>query len=134
MKIFIDANLLIYLNTIKTPEWRKIYENFYLNLLLDYKAYIDVLVLDELLYISKKKYNAPYNITIEFIETIILPYLEILPLNEKEYHKATQILKTYNIKPSNALHAAAMLTNKIAKIASENKEYDKIKEIKRIWL
>ncbi|MCS7385833.1 MAG: hypothetical protein NDF55_03695 [archaeon GB-1867-005] len=38
MKIFIDSNLLIYLNTIKTPEWRKIYENFYLDLLLSYKS------------------------------------------------------------------------------------------------
>ena len=134
MKIFIDSNLLIYLNTIKTPEWRKIYENFYLDLLLNYKAYTDVLVLDELLYTSKKKYNVPYNITIEFIESIVLPYIEILPLNEKEYKKAAELLKTHNIKPSDALHIAAMTTNNITKIASEDKEYDKIKEITRIWI
>jgi len=134
MKIFIDANLLIYLNTTKTPEWRKIYENFYLNLLLNYKAYTDILILDELLYTSKKKYNVPYNITIEFIESIVLPYIEILPLNEKEYKKAAELLKTHNIKPSDALHIATMTTNNITKIASEDKEYDKIKEITRIWL
>ena len=134
MKIFIDSNLLIYLNTTKTPKWRKTYENFYLNLLLNYKAYTDVLVLDELLYISKKKYNIPYNITTEFIESIVLPYMEILPLTEKEYQKAAEILKTHNIKPSDALHIATMTTNNITKIASEDKEYDKIKEITRIWL
>ncbi|MCS7385832.1 MAG: type II toxin-antitoxin system VapC family toxin [archaeon GB-1867-005] len=83
---------------------------------------------------SKKRYNAPYNITIEFIESIVLPYIEILPLNEKEYQKAAEILKTHNINPSDALHIATITTNNITKIASEDKEYDKIKEITRIWL
>lgn len=33
MRVFVDANLLIYLNTLRTAEVRAIYENFYLNLL-----------------------------------------------------------------------------------------------------
>ena len=46
-----------------------------------------MLVLDELLHISKKKYGIPYNTT-EFIETAILPYT-IIELGE-EYRQAAE--------------------------------------------
>lgn len=134
MKIFIDSNLLIYLNALKTLELRKNYEDFYLSLLSNYKAYLDVLVLDELIYISKKRYNVPYEISIKFLESIVLPYVQILPLSEVEYKKASEILKINNVKPSDALHIAVMIINNITKIASEDKELDKIKGIERIWL
>jgi len=132
LKVFIDSNLLIYLNVLKS-KYRSIYEGFYLNLLSTYKAYLDVLVLDELIYISKRKYNAPYDLTLSFIDSIVLPYVEILPLGEEEYMKASEILKTYEIKPSDALHIAAMALNGITKIASEDEEMEKVEEIQRIW-
>ncbi len=134
MKVFIDANLLIYLNTLKSPEPRKVYEDFYLDLLLNYKAYVDVLVLDELIYISKRRYKVPYEITLEFIDSIVLPYVEILSIGEREYEKAVEVLGAYHLKPSDALHLAAMVLNYVSNIASEDKEFDKIKEISRIWI
>jgi len=134
MKIFIDANLLIYLNTLKTLDKRIIYENFYLNLLSKYKAYTDVLVLDEVIYISWRKYRAPYKISLEFINSIVLPFIEILPLGEAEYKKASEILETHQIKPSDALHAAAMTLNSNSKKATENKEFAKIDRRTRIWI
>ena len=132
MRVFIDSNLLIYLNAMKSPELRAIYENFYLNLLSENKVYTDVLVLDELLYISKKKYNIPYDVSIQFIESIVLPYVEILPLRSEEFREESGIIKSFNIKPSDALHAAVMLMNDIPRIVSENREFDKIKELERI--
>ena len=51
------------------------------------KVYADVLVLDELLYISKRKYNIPYEVSIQFIESIVSPYVEILPLRSEEFRK-----------------------------------------------
>lgn len=134
MKIFIDSNLLIYLNALKSFELRKNYEDFYISLLSNYKAYLDVLVLDELIYISKKRYNVTYEISIKFLESIVLPYVEILPLSKMEYKKASEILKISNVKPSDALHIAVMITNNIVKIVSEDRELDKIKGIERIWL
>jgi hypothetical protein len=133
LKVFIDSNLLIYLNALKSPQKRIEYEDFYLILLSNRKAYSDVLVLDELIYISKKKYNIPYKITIEFVESLVLPYVEILPLSEKDYQKAVEILNTYSIKPSDALHTAVMILNNISRIASEDKELDNVKEIERVW-
>ena len=55
MKAFVDANLLIYLNTVRSVAVRVLYENFYVDILEKYKAYTDVLVLDELLYVSWEK-------------------------------------------------------------------------------
>jgi predicted nucleic acid-binding protein len=50
LKAFIDANLLIYLNTVSDHGDRAVYEGLYMDIITDYKPYIDVLVLDELLY------------------------------------------------------------------------------------
>ncbi|MCD6300441.1 MAG: type II toxin-antitoxin system VapC family toxin [Staphylothermus sp.] len=134
MKIFIDAPLLIYLNTVTDPRDRYIYENYYLELLSKYKAYTDVLVLDELINVSKKKYGVPYELSIEFIESIVLPYINVLELSEEEYKYASKLIVEYKLKPSDSLHVGAMLNNNIDLIVSEDKEYDKIRQIKRIWI
>ncbi|MCD6196689.1 MAG: type II toxin-antitoxin system VapC family toxin [Staphylothermus sp.] len=134
MRIFIDTPLLVYLNTLTDPRDKILYENYYLDLLSKYKAYTDVLVLDELIYVSKKKYGIPYELSIEFIEAIVLPYINILELGEEEYEHASKLIVEYRLKPSDSLHIGAMLNNGINVIVSEDKEFDKIKQIKRVWI
>ena len=134
MKVFIDANLLVYLNTLTTEEIRRTYESFYLNLAVEHRMYTDALVLDEVIYISKKRYLVPYVTTLSFIESIVLPYITVLPLSEAEYNEAAKIIEKYNVKPSDALHIGAMRTNDINVAASEDEELDRIEEIKRIWI
>ena len=134
MKVFIDANLLVYLNTLTTEEIRRPYESFYLNLAVEHRMYTDALVLDEVIYISKKRYLVPYVTTLSFIESIVLPYITVLPLSEAEYNEAAKIIEKYNVKPSDALHIGAMRTNDINVAASEDEELDRIEEIKRIWI
>jgi len=134
LRIFIDTPLLVYLNTLTDPRDKILYENYYLDLLSKYKAYTDVLVLDELIYVSKKKYGIPYELSIEFIEAIVLPYINILELGEEEYEHASKLMIEYKLKPSDSLHIGAMLNNGINVIVSEDKEFDKIKQIKRVWI
>ena len=134
MRIFIDSPLLIYLNASRSPELRTKYENFYLSLLSEHRAYLDVLVLDELIYVSRRKYRVPYDVSLEFIESIVLPYVEVLPLATEEFREASEILRSSNVKPSDALHIAVMKLNGITKIVSEDRELDKIEGIERIWL
>ena len=134
MRVFIDANLLVYLNTLTTEDIRVIYENFYLNLMAEHRIYTDVLVLDEVIYVSKKRYSVPYVTTLSFIESIVLPYTTILPLSEDEYKEAAKLIEKYNVKPSDALHIGAMITNRIPTLVSEDKELDRISEIKRVWI
>jgi predicted nucleic acid-binding protein len=134
VRVFIDANLLIYLNTISDYRNRLAYEAFYLDLLVNNKAYIDVLVLDELLWVSWRKYNVPYFVTLDFINKVVKPYVTILPLGEGEFEEAANLIKEYSIKPSDAFHIAVMKTHNISTIASEDREFDKIGGIKRVWL
>ena len=134
MRVFIDANLLVYLNTLTTEDVRVIYENFYLNLMAEHRIYTDVLVLDEVIYVSKERYSVPYVTTLSFIESIVLPYTTILPLSEDEYREAAKLIEKYNVKPSDALHIGAMITNRIPTLVSEDKELDRISEIKRVWI
>jgi len=134
LKVFIDTPLLIYLNTLTNLRYRVLYENFYIEILTKYKPYTDVLVLDELLYISKKKYNIPYNVSVKFVETNILPYITILNLGEEEYKYATEIITKHNLKPSDALHVGAMMNNNITLVVSEDREFDRIPVVKRLWI
>ena len=134
MKAFLDTPLLVYLNTLTDEKVRERYENFYLDLLSQYKLYTDVLVLDELLYVSKKKYKVPYNITIEFIDTIVLPYVTVLSLGEEEYSAAREILMRHNLKPSDALHAAVAMNNGIKVVVTEDSEFDRVEGLERLWL
>jgi len=134
VKVFIDAPLLIYLNTLVKPERRLPYENFYIDLLTKYKTYTDVLVLDEVIYISRRKYHVPYKVTVKFIESNVLPYIYILSLGEEEYRGAAKLLTEYNLKPSDSLHVSAMINNNISIIVSEDREFDKLPMVKRLWI
>jgi len=130
-----DSPLLIYLNTVTDLRDRYMYENYYLlELLSKHKVYTDVLVLDELIHVSKKKYGVPYELTIDFIESIILPYINISELGEEEFKYASKIIVEHKLKPSDPLLVSAMLNNGINLIVSEDREYDKIKQIKRTWI
>ncbi len=134
MKVFVDAPLLIYLNTLTDESLRAPYTLFYEGLLSRFKAYTDVLVLDEVLYISHRKYGVPYEASISFIESAVLPYISVLSLAEHEYQIAVEVLKKHGVRPSDALHVGAMKANGIELIASEDQDFDKIEEIKRLWL
>ncbi|BFH72074.1 type II toxin-antitoxin system VapC family toxin [Sulfurisphaera javensis] len=127
--IFVDANFLIYLNLgIKEAK------DYYFRLLENESLTLDPLVLDEVIYVSKKKYNVKFEDTLTFIDELVLPYVTVFPITEGEYEKAKRFMIEYAIPPSDSLHVAVMLNNSIKKILSEDKDFDKIKEIERIWI
>ena len=132
MKVFVDASLIIYLN-VRLPdgEARKI-EDFWLKL-LEESLYTDVLVLDEAIYVSKRKYGVPVEETLELIDKAILPYVEILPLSLEEYIKAREYIVKYKLKPSDALHLAVMDNNGIPVIATEDKDFEHT-HVKKLWI
>jgi len=76
----------------------------------------------------------PYNVSIEFIESGVLPYVHIIGLGEEEYKRAVKFMIEYNMKPSGALHLGVMLSNGITLIVSEDREYDKVEAVKRLWI
>lgn len=133
MRAFIDSNLLIYLNVTSDPDTRISLEEFYVDLVRNHELYLDPLVLDELLWVSKKKYRIPYDITSEFIISVVDPFVEVLSLGREEILESITILK-YGLPPSDALHLAAMKLNGIDTVVSEDEELDKVPWVRRIWL
>jgi len=133
MKIFVDASLIIYLNVRLPDEEAEIIDSFWLDLVSNNILYTNVLVLDEAIYVSKKKYNVEYDDTIELIDKAIIPYVNILPIRTDEYVKAKEIMRKYKLKPSDAIHIATIINNGLQAIATEDRDFDKL-GIKRIWI
>jgi len=132
LKIFLDSSFLIYLNA-STDESRKPLEQLFKKILSE-ELYTNILVIDETLYISRKKYKIPYDLTFNFIKHIILPYTEIIPIEKIDLIPIQKYHIKHQIQPSDAIHLAAMEKKGINNIVSEDEDFDKIKGINRIWL
>lgn len=88
IKVFVDSSLLVYLNVRMPGAEAKLVKDFWLDLLLNYLLYTSVLVLDEMIYVSRKKYGVSFADTLDFIDRAVLPYVDILPIGVSEYLKA----------------------------------------------
>lgn len=131
MKVFLDANLLIYLNALGDKDGSDI-EKFYVELLKE-DLYTNALILDETLYISMSKHRVPYNLTVEFLKTNVLPFSTVIPIDESDVSLMEKYLSRYKLKPSDAIHLSTMEKLGVLNIASEDVEFDNVKEVKRIW-
>ncbi len=130
-KLFLDANFVIYLNTL-TGGQRAIIDEFFKGLLRE-RLFINLLVMDETLYISRRHYGLPYATTMNFLRRVLLPYTEIISVAEEDFPTMEKYLTEYDIKPSDAINLATMDKMGIASIVSEDAELDRVKGIRRIW-
>ncbi len=133
MKLFIDTNLFVYLNSNVDEDLATRLDSFYTNLIRDNEVYTNVLVLDELIHVSRRKYGVSYPETISFIEDVILPAVKVLPITFNDYLTAKEIILTYNLRPSDALHIATIQNNGLQAIVSEDEDFDRL-PLKRLWL
>jgi predicted nucleic acid-binding protein len=131
-KLFLDANLAIYLNTV-TGEERPTLDQFFKSLLREH-LFTNMLVLDEALHVSRRRYAVPYAMTMRFLRRAFLPYTEIIPIAEEDLQATERYLTKYDVKPSAAIHLATMDKVGITSIVSEDEELDSVKGVKRIWL
>ena len=133
MKVFVDSCLLVYLN-VKMPEAEaKLVEDFWLDLLLNHLLYTNVLVLDEVIYISRKKYGVSFADIVDFIDKAVLPYVDVLPIGVEEYLRAKTVMTKYGLKPSDSIHVATIENYGLQAVASEDQDFDKV-GIKRLWI
>ena len=131
-KLFLDANLAIYLNTL-TGEERPTLDRFFKSLLKE-PLFTNMLVLDETLHVSRRRYAVPYSMTMRFLIRALLPYTEIIPIAEEDLQATEMYLTKYDVKPSDAIYLATMDKVGITSIVSEDEELDAVKGIRRVWL
>jgi uncharacterized protein len=132
VKVFLDANLLIYLNTLGEKKEDSDLEKFYIELLKE-DLYTNTLIIDEALYISMFRHKVPYNLTSEFLKTNVLPFSTVIPIDESDVSLMERYLGKYKLKPSDALHLSTMEKSGVNNIASEDVDFDDVREVKRIW-
>lgn len=133
MKIFVDASLLIYLNVKMPEDEAKLIEDFWLNLLLNNLLYTNVLVLDEVIHVSKRKYDVSPKDTIDFIDKAVLPYVDVLSIGLSEYLRAKELMVKYGLKPSDSIHVATIENHGLQAVATEDEDFEKV-GIKRLWI
>lgn len=132
MKLFLDASFIIYLNTVVTGDRDSI--DGLLKRILTEELYTNLLVIDETLYISLRKYKVPYATTMSFFEEVILPYTEVVPIDENDIENLQRFLTKYDMKPSDSIHLSSMGKKGVNSIVSEDTAFDRVEGINRVWL
>jgi predicted nucleic acid-binding protein len=116
-----------------TGDERSTIDRFFKSLLREH-LFTNMLVLDETLHVSRRRYAVPYAVTMDFLRRAFLPYTEIIPIAEEDLKATERYLTKYDVKPSDAIHLATMDKVGITSIVSEDEELDAVKGIRRFWL
>jgi predicted nucleic acid-binding protein len=88
---------------------------------------------DELTWIIRKTLGVKIAIE-EGRRFLKFPNLKIVSVDEKIIREAQKIVEKYKVKPRDAIHASCAVKNKVKEIISDDPDFDKIKEIRRIEL
>ena|SRR3989344_3311801 len=128
--IYLDTNILVYAAIHKGKEGntsRMLLRTF---LEKDQTACTAALTWDELVHSIWKKEGKTLALE-EGDKFFELPNLTILRVDAEIIAKAQDLLKIYNLKPRDAIHAATAIINNCTEIVSDDPDFDKIKELKR---
>ena len=129
-KVYIDANIFIYAAINRNEEGelsRKVLEKVKEGKL---KAYTSALTFDEVFWKVKKERSKDDAIKISgaFLH---FPNLRFIDVTYEITLLSLRIIKKYNLKPRDAIHAACCLVNNINTIITEDVDFDRVKELTR---
>lgn len=127
-KEYIDANIFIQAIIRNDPNCIKVLEKI---INKDFISLTSILSWDELTYIIDKFIDREIAV-MEGEKYLQFPNLNFIDAKKEIIIKAQNLLKKYNIKPRDAIHAATALHSGATEIISEDSDFDKIIEIKRI--
>ena len=128
---YIDANIFIY-PILYESEYSKYYEKLFLDIASNkFSMITSFLTWDEIVHSIWKKRGREIAIK-EGEKFLRFPNLIFIDTNSKVISKAQQLITEYNIKPRDAIHIATALLNNCNEIVSDDEDFDKIKEVKRI--
>ena len=97
------------------------------------RAFTSSLALDEVMWVLIK--NGKKSLVRETIEDIFATQnLSVLDVTGSSALDALDQFENYDLKPRDAFHVAIMKSNKISEIVSDDKDFDRVKGIKRIRL
>ena len=130
-KIYLDSTL--FLNSIlyrdeKAKECNKILSRLYNG---EFFGVTSFLTWDEVVHITNKNLGKSVGLK-KGEEFLIFPNLIFVDVNKIVISKAQILMNEYNLNPRDAIHAATALLNNCNEIISDDADFDKIKELKRV--
>lgn len=89
------------------------------------------LTIDEVLWIVWKKRGR--ETAVEQAKRVLgFPHLDIVDTKVSDLMRAIEIIKTYGLKPRDAIHAACSLNHGIFTMISDDDDFDEVKELNRL--
>ena len=128
--IYLDATVFIYAaidNRIKGNKARNIIKSIQEGKL---NAFTSCLTYDEIVWIVKK-YKGIEAALIVGNGFINMPNLKIFNVDINCIEKAQELIEKYKLFPRDAIHAATAILNNVIQILSEDKDFDRVEELKR---
>lgn len=134
MKLFLDSSYLIYLRYAEDDR----VSNYVTSLLQraivkNVELLTNMIVIDEVAWILLRKYTVSTDETFELLDRL-LPLMVVIPLDSADYATMKQIMGKYGLKPSDSLHIASMKKAETTYLVSEDKHFDRVPSVRRVWL
>ena len=87
---------------------------------------------DEYIWALNRKFKN-YKLAIDGGHSFLaIPKINFIELNPRILKMAQEVIEKYNLHPKDAIHVATALYNGITEIISDDSDFDKVKEIKRV--
>ena len=96
-------------------------------------AYTSTLTWDEVVWVVSRVLGRSDGVE-QGRKLIGFPNLHFIEIDLTILTQAQRLIERYNLKPRDSIHIASALSRKIKKIISDDKDLDRVKEIKRISL
>lgn len=133
--VYVDANPFIYCAIEKHGDEKAIQSVAILTKIATQKisAATSILTWDELVWVCKK--NLTVALAIEIGQSFLsIPNLSLVDTNKPAAEKASALMAEYGLMPRDAIHAATAILNGEKEIITDDADFDKVKELKRISL
>ncbi len=128
--IYLDTNIFVYSAINKSEKGKECIALLTKLIKNDETACTSVLTWDEIVYTIWKKEGKELALE-EGRKFFNLPNIILIEATNKIMLKAQELIEKYNLKPRDAIHAATAILNNCKEIASDDPDFDKVKELKR---
>ncbi|OGI14504.1 hypothetical protein A3K63_01895 [Candidatus Micrarchaeota archaeon RBG_16_49_10] len=131
MKYYLDSNIFIYAEISSGAEG-KLSKNILLLMESEkIKCVTSCLTIDEVVWKIGKETDRKTGIEVGK-RMPELPNLEILPVKTTTIATALELMEKHKLGPRDSIHIATMIENGVFSAISEDSDFDKIREIKRL--
>lgn len=128
---YIDSNIFIYAY-LDTGEKREKSEQILKEISEGISAVTSTLTINEITWVIWKETGSREIAIEQALQTLELPNLTVLEVNSRDMYFSLNFMKKYpKLKPRNAIHLAVSLRAGVFRIASNDSDFDAVKEIER---